>query len=139
MAARRKAQFLHPAPGQVLDHDGKNFAWQHDPEAIGGGAYTIFDDESIGNLLKSSRVVTVQVDLAAHIATLVTSDNQPEGKVAQLMGNAQTTPAGDLFVGWGALPYLSEFSPTGKLLFNAQLPAKVSTYRAYLLPWNPPS
>ncbi len=55
------------------------------------------------------------------------------------MGNAQTTPGGDLFVGWGSLPYISEFSPSGKLLFNAELPAGVSTYRAYLLPWGPPS
>ena len=26
---------------------------------------------------------------------------------------------------------------TGKLLFNAKLPAGVSTYRAHLLPWHP--
>ena len=53
------------------------------------------------------------------------------------MGNAQTTRNGDLFVGWGNLPYISEFSPSGKLLFNAELPAGISTYRAYLLPWPP--
>jgi Arylsulfotransferase (ASST) len=125
-------------PGQVLDRDGKIFAWQHDPEAIGGGEYTFFDDESGGNLLGSSRVVTVHLDLATRVATLVKSDDQPEGQVAQLMGNAQTTPGGDLFVGWGSLPYISEFGPSGKLLFNAELPSGVSTYRAYLLPWDPP-
>jgi arylsulfotransferase ASST len=130
---------LRAAPGQVLDRAGKIFAWQHDPEAIGGGEYTFFDDESGGNLLSSSRVVTVRLDLATRVATLVKSDNQPEGQVAQVMGNAQTTPRGDLFVGWGGLPYISEFSPAGKLLFNAKLPAGVSTYRAYLLPWHPPS
>ena len=84
-------------------------------------------------------MVTVRLDLATRVATLVSSDDQPEGKVAPLMGNAQTTPGGDLFVGWGALPYISEFSPSGKLLFNAELPAGVSTYRAYLLPWHPPA
>ncbi len=42
-------------------------------------------------------------------------------------------------IGWGGLPYISEFSPSGKLLFNAKLPAGVSTYRAYLLPWHPAS
>ena len=110
---------LRAAPGQVLDHDGKIFAWQHDPEAIGGGKYTFFDDESGGNLLGSSRVVTVRLDLATRVATLVKSDDQPEGRVAQLMGNAQTTAGGDLFVGWGSLPYISEFSPSGRLLFNA--------------------
>jgi hypothetical protein len=132
---------LRAAPGQVLDRDGKIFAWQHDPEAIGGGEYTFFDDESggNGNLLGSSRVVTVRLDLATREATLVKSDDQPEGQVAQVMGNAQATAGGGEFVGWGALPYISEFSPSGKLLFNAKLPAGVSTYRAYLLPWNPPS
>jgi len=28
------------------------------------------------------------------------SDGQPEGRLAQEMGNAQTTPGGDLFAGW---------------------------------------
>ena len=129
---------LCAAPGQVLDRAGKIFAWQHDPEAIGGGEYTFFDDES-SDLLGSSRVVTVRLDLAGRVATLVRSVDQPEGQIAQLMGNAQTTPGGDLFVGWGGLPYISKFSPSGKLLFNGELPAGVSTYRAYLLPWNPPS
>jgi hypothetical protein len=52
-------------------------------------------------------------------------------------GNAQTTRDGDLFVGWGELPFISEFSPSGRLLFNAKFPAGVSTYRAYRLPWPP--
>jgi Arylsulfotransferase (ASST) len=130
---------LRAAPSQALDRAGKIFAWQHDPEAIGGGEYTFFDDESGGSLLGSSRVVTVRLDLATRVATLVKSDDQPEGQVAPVMGNAQTTPGGDLFVGWGGLPYISEFSPSGKLLFNAKLPAGVSTYRAYLLPWHPAS
>ena len=139
LGGRHSSFTLRADPGQVLDRDGQIFAWQHDPEAIGGGEYTFFDDESGGNLLGSSRVVTVRLDLATRVATLVKSDDQPEGQVAQVMGNAQTTPGGDLFVGWGGLPYISEFSPSGKLVFNAQLPAGVSTYRAYLLPWNPPS
>ncbi len=65
------------------------------------------------------------------------SDNQPEGLSAASQGNAQTTRDGDLFVGWGALPYFSEFDPAGNLVFNAEFPAGVNTYRAYLLPWNP--
>jgi hypothetical protein len=41
----------------------------------------------------------------------------------------------DRFVGWGILPYISEFSPSGRLLFNAEFPAGINTYRAYRLPW----
>ena len=81
----------------------------------------------------------MKLDLSTRVATLVKSVDQPEGRVAPASGNAQTTRNGDLFVGWGALPYISEFSPSGQLLFNAELPARVSTYRAYRLPWDPAS
>jgi hypothetical protein len=130
---------LTAAPGQALDHAGEIFAYQHDPEAVGHGDYTFFDDESAESaaLLPSSRVVTVRLDLATRVATLVKSVDQPEGLVATAEGNAQTTRGGDLFVGWGELPYVSEFSPSGRLLFNARFPAGVSTYRAYRLPWHP--
>jgi hypothetical protein len=69
---------------------------------------------------------------------LVASDNQPEGESAPAEGNAQTTLNGDLFVGWGTLPYISEFSPRGQLLWNAEFPAGVNTYRACRLPWFAP-
>jgi outer membrane protein assembly factor BamB len=136
LGGKQSSFTLKAAPGQVLNRDGKIFAWQHDPEAIGGGEYTVFDDESGGALLGYSRVVTVRLDLQTHVATLIKSDNQPEGLIAGAMGNAQTTRNGDLFVGWGALPYISEFSPSGKLLFNAELPNGITTYRAYRLPWS---
>jgi Arylsulfotransferase (ASST) len=82
-------------------------------------------------------VVTVRLDPATKVATLVKSTRQPEGLLATEQGSAQTTRNGDLFVGWGAVPFISEFSPTGHLLFNAQLPGVDITYRAYRLPWHP--
>ena len=94
---------LQTAPGQVLDKAGEIFAYQHDPEAIGHDEYTLFDDESAGGpgLLPSSRVVTVKLDQATKVATLVKSVKQPEGFVAVAEGNAQTTRNGDLFVNPG--------------------------------------
>ena len=131
---------IKAAPGQKLDNAGEIFAFQHDPEALGGNVYTVFDDESDGQAEFSfSRAVTISLNLAAHTATLIKSVNQPEGLTAAATGNAQTTRNGDLFVSWGGLSYFSEFSPTGKLLFNAKLPDGVSTYRGYRLPWNPGS
>ena len=127
---------LTAAPGQVLDGANEIFAWQHDPEPLGHDEYTFFDNESAGTpLLPYSRAITVKLHLRTHLATLVASDNQPEGLSAASQGNAQTTRNGNLFVGWGALPYLSEFDPTGQLIFNAEFPPGVNTYRAYLLPW----
>jgi hypothetical protein len=127
---------LQAGPGQSLDSAGEIFAWQHDPEALGNGVYTFFDNESSGvALLPSTRAVTVKLNPWNHTATLLASVDQPEGLVAPSQGNAQTTREGNLFVGWGSLPYLSEFDRFGQLVFNAQFPAGVNSYRAYLLPW----
>ncbi len=72
---------LNTAPGQVLDGAGELFAWQHDPEALGHGIYTWFDNESSGNpLLPASRAITVKLDERARTATLIAADNQPEGR-----------------------------------------------------------
>ena len=129
---------LRAAPGQSLDNAGEIFAWQHDPEAIGHDEYTFFDNESAGTPeFPVSRAVTVKLDPRRRTATLIASDDQPEGLVAPSQGNAQTTPDGGLFVGWGALPYFSEFDPSGRLVFNAEFPTGVNTYRAYVLPWRP--
>jgi Arylsulfotransferase (ASST) len=129
---------LQAAPGQSLDAAGEIFAWQHDPEALGDDRYTFFDNESAGTPeFAVSRAVTVKLDPRDRVATLIASDDQPEGLVAASQGNAQTTRSGDLFVGWGALPYVSEFAPSGQLLWGAQFPTGVNTYRAYLLPWDP--
>lgn len=130
---------LQAAPGQTLDNANELFSWQHDPEPIGSDEYTFFDNESSGTPnLPYSRAITVKLNEWSHTATLVASDNQPEGLSAPSQGNAQTTAEGNLFVGWGSLPYISEFDPQGNLLFNAEFPAGVNTYRAYLHPWNPP-
>jgi hypothetical protein len=130
---------LRAAAGQRLNSAGAIFAYQHDPEALGHGLYTIFDDEADLStaLLPRSRAVVIRIDLADRTATLIRSDDQPAGLLSRAQGNAQTTGNGDLFVGWGTLPYVSEFSPSGRLLFNATLPAHVGSYRAYRLPWHP--
>ena len=128
---------LAAAPGQSLDNAGEIFAWQHDPEYLGHGIYTFFDNESAGTPeFSTSRTVTVRLDYKHRTATLLSSNDQPEGLVAPSQGNAQTLSSEDQFVGWGALPYISEFSRSGRLLFNAEFPTGVNTYRAYLLPWS---
>jgi hypothetical protein len=134
------------AKGQTLDSAGEIFAWQHDPEAHGDGIYTFFDNEAAGTAntgtndlvdLPYSRAITVKLNFRTHTATLLAADNQPEGLSAPSQGNAELLRGGDLFVGWGSLPYFSEFSASGKLIFNAEFPAGVNTYRAYRLPWHP--
>jgi hypothetical protein len=139
---------IQAAPGQILNKAGLITAWQHDFEAQGNGIYTFFDNESAGVANTGvdataqfglSRAVTVKLDQHTHTATLINSFDQPEGLTAPSQGNSQRTAAGNTVVGWGSLPYFSEFAPNGQLLYNAQFPTGVNSYRAYLLPWNPPS
>jgi hypothetical protein len=66
---------------------------------------------------------------------LLQSYDQPESLEASSQGDGQPLPGGGVFVGWGNLPYISQFSRSGQLLFNAQFPTGVNSYRAYLLPW----
>jgi arylsulfotransferase ASST len=135
---------LRAASGQSLNNAADIFAWQHDPESLGHGEYTFFDNESAGVAntgtdstaeLGLSRVVRVILDERRRTATLVQSYDQPEDLTAPSQGNAQTTGDGNLLVGWGSLPYLSEFSRSGALLLNAEYPTGVNSYRAYTFPW----
>jgi len=137
---------LQAAPGQSLNDAGEIFAWQHDAEAHGHNIYTVFDNESAGvantgsnanSEFGFSRSVTVKVDPRSHTATLIKSYNQPEALTAPSQGNSQVTEDGNTVVGWGSLPYYSEFDSYGDLLYNARFPDGVNSYRAYLLPWNP--
>jgi Arylsulfotransferase (ASST) len=133
------------AKGQSLNDAGDLFAWQHDAEQIGPNEYTIFDDESAGTANSGtdslsdfaySRVDTIKINPRTKTATLIATDNQPEQQLATSQGNAQPLPNGGEFVGWGDLNSFSEFSAKGKLVFNAEFPTGVNTYRAYLLPWS---
>ncbi|MBO0847616.1 MAG: aryl-sulfate sulfotransferase [Nocardioides sp.] len=137
---------LQAADGQVLNDDGKLFAWQHDAEAHGHGVYTVFDNEAAGaantgtgvsSELPYSRSITVALDVRRHTATLVDSADQPQGQLASSQGNTQLLPNGDLFTGWGSLPGFSESSPSGQVVFAAHFPDGVNSYRAYRLPWHP--
>ena len=40
---------IKAAPGQKLDSAGEIFAFQHDPEALGGNVYTVFDESPTGS------------------------------------------------------------------------------------------
>jgi hypothetical protein len=135
---------LQAAPGQTLDAAGEIFAWQHDPQLVAPNTLTFFDNEAAGaantgagvsSELTYSRVVTVKLDPATKVATLVASDNQPDGGLAASQGDGQPLPGGGEFVGWGILNSVSRFNASGRLVWNADFPIGVNTYRAYLQPW----
>jgi len=108
------------------------FAWQHDARRQPDGTITLFDNGD-----EVSRAIALSVDEVAHRVTLRSSWTHPSVKLhATSQGNVQVLPTGNVFVGWGAQPYMSEFSPTGELLFDAELASNYVSYRAYRIPWS---
>jgi hypothetical protein len=113
------------------------FAWQHNPIAVDGDTIRIFDNESNGTpVLPASRVIWVRRDDESRIATLARSIVHPDGLSAGSQGSSQGLDNGDTFVGWGAVPRISEFDARGQLLFDASLATGYDTYRAYRFEWN---
>lgn len=82
-----------------------------------------------------SRAIVVSLDPRARTLKLVAQyvHNKPLRSGSQ--GNVQLLENGDFFVGWGQVPYVSEYSSTGKVVFDARLPHATETYRAYRFEW----
>ncbi len=119
------------------------FEWQHDVEMHGPTDVTLFDDHcceitGAGQFLSAtgpSRGLEVKLNPAGDTATVVRQYSHGTTFESQYMGNVQRLPNGNVFVGWGQVPFMSEFSKSGKLLFDAAFPAPDMSYRAYVQPW----
>lgn len=120
---------------------GVRFAWQHDARRQADGTITIFDNGAAPPVEKFSRVLVVRANTGTMKATLVRSYHHPRRLLAPFEGNAQFLPNGNIVVGWGAWPYVSELSRSGALLFDAYFgdgkpPGKdADSYRAYRFAW----
>jgi Arylsulfotransferase (ASST) len=124
---------------------GTTFAWQHDAREQDDGTVTIFDNGAAPPVEKFSRVLRIKLDPAAKTATLARSYKHPDNLLAPFEGNAQFLPNGNVFVGWGAIPYFTEYDAQGHVVLDARFgkgTAKITepdqdadTYRAYRFVW----
>lgn len=115
---------------------GVQFAFQHDAEFAGPNTIRLFNNNSSGLETDGfSSVQWIHLDHATHQATLVRNQTHPDNLVAFAMGDAQPIPNGNTLVGWGMAPHISEFTPSGKMVYDALLPS--GTYRAYPSDWAP--
>jgi hypothetical protein len=116
---------------------GTRTAWQHDAREQPDGTITLFDNGATPAVHAQSRAIQVRLDPQSRTATLVRQAGHPaKALVAGSQGNLQPLAGGAWLVGWGEVPYVSEFSAGGQLLFDAHLPAAYESYRAYRLAWS---
>lgn len=114
---------------------GTRTAYQHDARLQPDGTITLFDDEGAPKVQAQSRGVQIALDYQHKTATLVRSYEHSPPLLTGSQGNLQTLSNGDAFIGWGGLPYFSEFNSQGALVFDAHIAAPADSYRAYRFPW----
>jgi Arylsulfotransferase (ASST) len=115
---------------------GVQFAWQHDIEMHAGDTLSVFDNEAgPPSQAPQSRAELIKLDFAHKTASLVAQYTHPTPLLASSQGKTQPLANGNVLVGWGAQNFLSEFSGSGQLLFDAQFVAPVESYRAYRIDW----
>jgi outer membrane protein assembly factor BamB len=115
---------------------GTETAWQHDARMQPDGTVTMYDNGSSPRIHYQSRGVRIALDVRRRSATLVRAFTHPQAALlADSQGDMQTLADGNRVIGWGAIPSVSEFSPSGSLLFDAHMPPGTSSYRAFRFPW----
>lgn len=129
------------------------FAWQHDVGLLPDGEVTLYDDAccrelgdgSFAPASGQSRGLVLRVDAASRRASLVAAYPHRPARASVFLGSMQRLDNGNALVGWGSLPYFSEYSPSGRLLLDAVWPGKDQSYRALFTsdwvgtPYYPPS
>ncbi len=122
---------------------GAEFQWQHDVAFGPGATVTLFDDHCCqltggGTSVPAtapSRGLILNVNTHAHTATLAAQYPGDGSFESEYMGDTQPLSNRNVFVGWGSERWFSEFSRSGKLLFEAEFPQPDLTYRATLEQW----
>jgi hypothetical protein len=113
---------------------GSSFAWQHDVRSQPDGTLTVFDNGATPAVERRSRGLILDLDERAMTATLLREYTHAK-ILSGSQGSMQLLPNGNVFVGWGEAPHVSEFDYAGRLLFDAVLGEKYQSYRAFRLPW----
>jgi hypothetical protein len=113
--------------------DTAGFSWQHHVRAHGPSALTIFNNADISG--HGSVAMMLELDESSRTVSLKRAFQHPAKFVAWTLGSVQVRPDGNVFVGWGAQPYFSEFSSAGELLVDGQFNSETRSYRTFLTDW----
>ena len=113
---------------------GTGTAYQHDVRWQPDRTLTIFDNGAVPKVHSQSRILREQIDWAHRSVSLV--GRLIGGISSGSQGNAEVMANGSTFVGWGEEPFMTEFGPSGQVLFSASFPSPGQSYRAYRFPWS---
>jgi Arylsulfotransferase (ASST) len=128
--------------GAQGDHAlSKPWCYQHDVTPLGQHRYSIFDDGGAGPGCEPgssdhpARGMIVRVNPSptpAGVSMVRAYGHRPPVLVGAC-GNTQVLDGGDVLIGWGNLPEVTEFGRSGKVLLDLSL--SNWSYRAFQFPW----
>ncbi len=116
--------------------EGTRTYWQHDARRQEDGTITIFDNGAYPQVHEQSRAIQLRLDEEEMSAALLREYASLEKILATSQGNAQLLSNGNVLVGWGSEPFVSEFSGDGELLMTAGFPPECESYRAFRFSWS---
>lgn len=115
--------------------EGTQPAFQHDAQPRPNGQLTMFDNGAQPTVREQSRGMVLALDMEDMSVSLVREYLHPEGISAGSQGNMQVLPNGNVLIGWGSEPLVSEFTQDGTLLFDLRMEPEKESYRAYRFEW----
>ncbi len=120
----------------ALGH-GTRFSWQHDARMLSADEVTLFDDGAGAQRTEpDSRGIVLTLDHRQRRVRLTRAYHNPRPVLAWAMGSMQTLADGNVVIGWGTAPVMSEFTAAGAQLARMQMPPGRNSYRAFRLPWS---
>jgi hypothetical protein len=114
---------------------GAATAYQHDAQELPDGEVSVFDNGGVPKVHPQSRGVILALNPTAKTDTLVGEFEHPTPLSAGSQGSVQALENGNMFIGWGAEPYFSEYTAAGTLVFDAHMPKGAESYRGYRFRW----
>jgi hypothetical protein len=137
--SRRTGKVLWRLGGKRSDFTlgkGARFEWQHDVREHAHGLVSVFDNAAAPQEEPQSRALLLALDTKRmHVSLEHAYIHRPDRVLSHFLGNAQLLANGNVFVGWGGSPYVTEFSRNGDIAFDARLPRGGQSYRAFRFPW----
>ncbi len=115
---------------------GTKTAFQHDARRQPNGEITFFDNGANPAVHPQSRAIEERLDMQNMTVTLTHRYEHNPSLLAGSQGNMQALSNENWMVGWGEVPYFTEFSHSGAVLFDANLPNGYENYRAFRFPWS---
>lgn len=110
-------------------------AYQHDATTLANGTTTVFDNGGVPMVHPQSRGLVLKIDPSANTESVLAQYEHTPALSSGSQGNIQALAGGNLFLGWGSEPYFSEYTPSGRQIFDSHFHGSYQAYRGYRFQW----